>query len=104
MVTATTTASLGAPSITTLRVAIRFRCASAVLSRMDRRPRRSGCATAPWAGLVDRRVGCQLFEPHLVVMVQATFVVVDEHASSNVLRIYKGQSPLWYATLLPLMA
>jgi hypothetical protein len=44
--------------------------------------------------LVDRCMRRQLFEPDLVVMVQATLVVVDEYAGSNVLRIYKGQSPL----------
>jgi hypothetical protein len=45
--------------------------------------------------LANRRVRRQPFEPHLVIMVQATLVVVDEHAGRNVLRIYKGQSPLY---------
>jgi hypothetical protein len=43
----------------------------------------------------------QLFEPHLVIVVQAAFVVVDKHTRSNVrqystlLGIYKGQSRLY---------
>jgi hypothetical protein len=45
--------------------------------------------------LVDRCVRCKFFEPHLVIVVQAALIVVDEHARSNVLRIYKGQSPLY---------
>ena len=60
---------------------------------------RCGCATGLWAGLVDRCVGCQLFEPHLVIVVQAALVVVDEHGCSDVrqystlLGIYQGQRP-----------
>ena len=64
------------------------------------KPGRYGCAIGPWAGpacgpaLADRRMRRQIFEPHLVIMVQATLIVVDEHAGRNMLRIYKGQSPV----------
>jgi hypothetical protein len=55
--------------------------------------------------MADRCVRSQLFEPHLVIMVQATLVVVDKHTRSNVLRIYTGSIPsLAYPTLTPLTA
>ena len=46
--------------------------------------------------LIDRCVWSQFFEPHLVVMMQSAFVVVDKYAGGNVERIYKGQSPLYH--------
>ena len=36
--------------------------------------------------LTNRRVRCQPFEPHLIIVVQATLVVVDKHTRSNVYR------------------
>ena len=46
----------------------------------------AGTVVQPASGpaLADRRVRRQLFEPHLVIMVQATFVVIDKHTRSNV--------------------
>ena len=41
--------------------------------------------------LADGCVRFQLFEPHLVIVVQATLVIVDKYTGRNVLRIYKGQ-------------
>jgi hypothetical protein len=43
--------------------------------------------------LTDGRVGRQPLEPHLVIVMQATLIVVDEYAGRNVLRIYKDQCP-----------
>jgi hypothetical protein len=45
--------------------------------------------------LLDRRVRCQPFEPHLAIVMQAALVVVDKHRRGNVHRIYKGQYPLY---------
>jgi hypothetical protein len=44
-------------------------------------------------------VRCQLLEPHLVIVMKATLVVVDKHARSNMHRRYKGQSPLYHIPL-----
>ena len=44
--------------------------------------------------LADGGMRRQLFKPDLVIVVQATLIIVDEHAGRNVLRIYKGQYPL----------
>ena len=56
LVTATTTSR---------PIICRFRWASALFPRFPRdRPRPCGCATGLRAGLVDRRVRCQLFKPH----------------------------------------
>jgi hypothetical protein len=44
--------------------------------------------------LADGRVGSQSPQPLFIVLMQAVFIVVDEHTRSNVHRIYKGQSPL----------
>jgi hypothetical protein len=65
-------------------------CASAKLAHSkplslvpDRRPLRCDCATGLRAGLVNGRVGrwvqpaAHLFKPHLVIVMQATLVVVD---------------------------
>jgi hypothetical protein len=49
--------------------------------------------------LLDGRVRRQPFKPHFVIVVQATLVVVDEYAGRNVLRIYKGQRPLYHIPL-----
>jgi hypothetical protein len=46
---------------------------------------------APGPAMADRCVWRQPFKPHLVIVVQATLVVVDEYAGRNVLRIYQGQ-------------
>jgi hypothetical protein len=40
-------------------------------------------------------MGGQTLQPLLIILVQAILVVVDEHTRRNVLRIYKGQSPLY---------
>jgi hypothetical protein len=39
----------------------------------------------------DRLVRCQLFQPLLVIGVQAPLVVVDEHAGGDMHGVYKGQ-------------
>jgi hypothetical protein len=52
--------------------------------------------------LVNRCVWSQPFKPHLVIVVKAALVVVDEYRCGNVERIYKGQSPLSYTALVPL--
>jgi predicted restriction endonuclease len=39
-------------------------------------------------------VWSQFFEPHLVIVVQTPFIVIDKHTRSNVHRRYKGQYPL----------
>jgi hypothetical protein len=44
-------------------------------------------------------VGRQLFEPHLVVVVQAALVVIDKHTRRNVHSRYKGQYPLFHIPL-----
>ncbi len=44
--------------------------------------------------LVDRRVRRQLFEPYLVIVVQATLIVVDENTRSNVPSRHKAQALL----------
>ena len=49
--------------------------------------------------LIDRRVRRQPVNPHLVIVVQAALVVVDEHTRSNVHSIYKAQSPLYHIPL-----
>jgi hypothetical protein len=80
---------VGLQTTTSRPITCRFRCASATC------PGRTGVlASAVVPILVDWRVWGQLFEPHFVIMVQATFIVVDKHTRSNVLRIYKGQYPL----------
>ena len=42
--------------------------------------------------LLDRCMRCQFFQPHIVVVVQAGFVVIDEHRSGDVHRIGQHQS------------
>ena len=49
--------------------------------------------------LVDPRVRRQPFKPHLVIVMQATRVVVEEHTRSNVHSRYKGQYPLYHIPL-----
>ncbi len=49
--------------------------------------------------LLYRRVWYQLLESHLVIVVQAALVIVDEHTRSNVHRRYKGQYPLYHIPL-----
>ena len=49
--------------------------------------------------LVDRCMWRQLFKPHLIIVVQAALVVVDEYAGGYVHRIYKGQAPLYHIPL-----
>ena len=49
--------------------------------------------------MVNGRVRRQPFKPHFVIVVQATLIVVDEYRCGNVLRIYKGQSPLYHIPL-----
>jgi hypothetical protein len=63
--------------------AARFRCALAAYPFVqDRRSRRSGFVTGLLAGLIDRRVWSQLFEPHLVIVVQAPLIIVDQECST----------------------
>jgi hypothetical protein len=103
-VTATTTASLGAPSRATLRVAFRFRWASALFPRF---PRDRGLPEASLASAVvqpasgpamaDRCVrgwvqpAAHLLQPLFVISVQPPLVVVDEDARSDVHRIHQDQ-------------
>ena len=49
--------------------------------------------------LVNRRMRRQPFELDLVIVMQAALIIVNEHTRSNVLRIYKGQSPLYHIPL-----
>jgi hypothetical protein len=46
------------------------------------------------AVLGDRLVWRQLLQPVVIVLVQAAFVVVDEHAGGDMLRVYKHLHPL----------
>jgi hypothetical protein len=51
----------------------------------------TGAVVQPACGpaLADRRMRRQLFEPHLIIVVQPALVVIDELAGRNVLRIYQ---------------
>jgi hypothetical protein len=46
-------------------------------------------------------VGCQFFEPIVVILVQSAFVIVDEHAGSDMHRRTKGQNRFPHIPLSP---
>ena len=65
--------------------------------------RRRSCP--PWTGvlsrtivlaLADRRLNYETLQPHFVVGVQAPVIVIDEQAGCNVVRVYRGQRPLYH--------
>jgi hypothetical protein len=73
----------------------RFTAASAACSFVqDRRPRPCGCAPGLWAGLADRHMQRQRFEPHLVIVVKAALVFIEKHPRSSVHYRDEDQRPL----------
>jgi hypothetical protein len=101
LVTATTTASLGGPSRTTLRVAFRFRCASVVLTLHPGQGLargklgRCGCATGLWpasslintlAVMCGSTVHCMAF-----TRVSTLFIIYHTHTTDG--RGHRGHRP-----------
>ena len=83
----------GRACLTSLGGPCRNRCALALFPRCsrDRGLLQVSLAGAVVLVLANEGVRCQLFEPHLVIVVKAALVVVDEYAGRNVLRIYQVQ-------------